>query len=205
MLRELLEANGNNIVALFDNDTQSRSPFDDVPLYYGVAGFEAWLREQPSGEVQGLAAIGGARGADRLEVHALFASRGISIAQAVHRSAFVSRDASLGEGSQIMAHATICARAVIGDAALINTAASVDHECVLERGVHIGPGAVLAGCVTAEECVFIGAGAVILPRVRIGMRSIVGAGSVVTKDVPPDVIVAGNPARLRAPFDSRPR
>jgi acetyltransferase-like isoleucine patch superfamily enzyme len=42
----------------------------------------------------------------------------------------------------------------------------------------------------------IGSGATILANVTIGERSIVGAGSVVTRDVPPDVIVAGNPARI---------
>jgi len=42
----------------------------------------------------------------------------------------------------------------------------------------------------------IGSGATILGGVTIGEKSIVGAGSVVTKDVPPGVIVAGNPARV---------
>lgn len=44
--------------------------------------------------------------------------------------------------------------------------------------------------------VWIGAGATILPGVTIGDNSVVGAGSVVTKDVPKDSIVAGNPARF---------
>lgn len=42
----------------------------------------------------------------------------------------------------------------------------------------------------------IGSGATILGSLTIGENSIVGAGSVVTKDVPPNVIVAGNPARV---------
>lgn len=42
----------------------------------------------------------------------------------------------------------------------------------------------------------IGSGATILSNVTIGENSIVGAGSVVTKDVPANVIVAGNPARV---------
>lgn len=44
--------------------------------------------------------------------------------------------------------------------------------------------------------VWIGAGSTILPGVTIGENSVVGAGSVVTKDVPPDTIVAGNPAHF---------
>lgn len=43
---------------------------------------------------------------------------------------------------------------------------------------------------------WIGAGATILRGVTIGENSVVGAGSVVTKDVPDNVIVAGNPARI---------
>lgn len=47
--------------------------------------------------------------------------------------------------------------------------------------------------------VWIGGSSVILAGVRIGDNSIVAAGSVVTKDVPANVIVAGNPARLLKP------
>lgn len=43
---------------------------------------------------------------------------------------------------------------------------------------------------------FIGMGAIILPGISIGSGAVVGAGSVVTRDVPDDTVVAGNPARL---------
>jgi maltose O-acetyltransferase len=45
--------------------------------------------------------------------------------------------------------------------------------------------------------VWIGGGAIILPGVTIGDGAVIGAGSVVTRDVGPDQIVAGNPARPR--------
>jgi len=48
----------------------------------------------------------------------------------------------------------------------------------------------------------IGSGATILSNVTIGERAIVGAGSVVTRDVPPDVIVIGNPARVLRKLDA---
>jgi UDP-2-acetamido-3-amino-2,3-dideoxy-glucuronate N-acetyltransferase len=47
----------------------------------------------------------------------------------------------------------------------------------------------------------IGSNATILGNVTIGENAIIGAGSVVTRDVPPNMIVAGNPARLFRPID----
>jgi acetyltransferase-like isoleucine patch superfamily enzyme len=52
------------------------------------------------------------------------------------------------------------------------------------------------GGARVEEGASIGAGAVILPGVTIGARSLVGAGAVVTRDIPPNAVVAGNPARI---------
>jgi acetyltransferase-like isoleucine patch superfamily enzyme len=51
----------------------------------------------------------------------------------------------------------------------------------------------------------IGSGATVLSKVIVGENSIVGAGSVVTRDVPPNVIVAGNPARILRPVPSKAR
>jgi acetyltransferase-like isoleucine patch superfamily enzyme len=50
--------------------------------------------------------------------------------------------------------------------------------------------------VVIGDDVWVGAGAVILKGVTVGVRSIVAAGAVVTRDVPPDTVVAGNPARV---------
>jgi serine acetyltransferase len=48
--------------------------------------------------------------------------------------------------------------------------------------------------------VFIGYGAVVMPGLTIGSDSVVGAGAVVTKDVPPNTVVAGVPARVIGPW-----
>jgi len=44
--------------------------------------------------------------------------------------------------------------------------------------------------------VWVGGGAIILPGVRIGSRTVIGAGSVVSRDIPADVLAAGNPCRV---------
>jgi acetyltransferase-like isoleucine patch superfamily enzyme len=54
----------------------------------------------------------------------------------------------------------------------------------------------LIKCIHIEDNVYIGYGATILPGVRIGANSIVGAGSIVTKDIPPNSVAVGVPARV---------
>lgn len=55
--------------------------------------------------------------------------------------------------------------------------------------------------VTIEDDGFIGAGVIILKGVHIGARSVIGACSVVTKDIPSDVIAAGNPCKVIKRFN----
>ncbi len=57
------------------------------------------------------------------------------------------------------------------------------------------------GKIEIKDNCFIGLNSIILPNVTIGPNSIVGAGSVVTKDVPPNTVVAGNPARVIKTID----
>ena len=51
-----------------------------------------------------------------------------------------------------------------------------------------------------ENC-FLGDSVIVLPKVKIGSNSIIGSGSVVTKDIPPNSIVAGNPAKVISNLD----
>ncbi len=197
VLRELVERLGYTLVAMFDNNPQIISPFPNVPVYWGTDGFKQWLEGKEEWKLAGLVAIGGSRGRDRLEIQKIFEANYIETLIAVHPTAFVAPGARVSSGCQILANAAVCVDVSIGEACIINTAASVDHETLLGKGVHIAPGAVLAGCVSVGDFSMIGAGAVILPRIEIGKDVIVGAGSVVTKNVPDGQIVYGNPARIR--------
>jgi maltose O-acetyltransferase len=47
-----------------------------------------------------------------------------------------------------------------------------------------------------EGNVWLGGGVIVLPGLTIGENTVVGAGSIVTKDLPPNVVAAGNPARV---------
>lgn len=198
--RVLREALGPSvrIVAVFDNDPDAPSPFPDVPLFHGERGFTAWLAARKPDALRAgfLVAIGGECGKDRLAIHARLEGAGLRPMTAVHRTAFVADGVPIGDGSQILVGTVVGTGSIVGRQCIVNTSASVDHECVLKDGVHIAPGAHLAGCVVVERCATVYTGASVLPRVRIGRHAVIGAGSVVLRDVPPGAVVVGNPGRI---------
>ncbi|WP_309133446.1 DapH/DapD/GlmU-related protein [Cellulomonas sp.] len=81
----------------------------------------------------------------------------------------------------------------IGDGTLVghgSTIVTLDHALDPARRADMVPAPVVIG-----RRVWLGANVTVVPGVTIGDGAVVGAGAVVTKDVPPDVIVAGVPAR----------
>ncbi len=113
-----------------------------------------------------------------------------------HPSSIISTNAVIGNGTVIMQNSVIQSSARIGNHCIINTSSSVDHDCIIEDYVHISPNSCLCGGVFVGEGTQIGAGSVVIPGIKIGKWSMVAAGSVVYKDVPDNVLVLGNPARV---------
>lgn len=195
VLREALWGTDATLIALFDNRSIP-SPFDDLPIFHGEAGFVAWDRERGgNGPVRACVAIGGTHGRDRLARLRWLEARGYPPMTIVHRRAFVAENAHIGKGSQVMALSAICVSVKLGKGVIVNTNASIDHDCVIGDGVHIAPGATLAGEVVVDDFAFVGTGAVVLPRIHIGVGAIIGAGAVVTRDVIVGETVVGNPSR----------
>lgn len=114
---------------------------------------------------------------------------------AIDPSAIVSAQSTIGEGSMLFQGVIVQTNTRIGSHVIINTAASVDHDCEVGDFVHIAPHATICGFVTIERGSYIGAGATILPGVTVGENATVGAGAVVVRDVPPNTVVTGVPAK----------
>lgn len=112
----------------------------------------------------------------------------------------IQRGASIGARCKISSHAFICEGVTIADECFVG------HHVVFTNDRY--PRAVTAAGTPqtaadwelvpthVERGASIGSGAVILCGVRIGAGALIGAGSVVTRDVPAQAIVAGNPARV---------
>ncbi len=160
-------------VSLLDSDLESLAP--DVGYAFVSHGEDLQLRRR---------------------LYEMARSVGYSLPVLTSPSAYVSAHAQLGDGTFTMHRATINPAAMVGSNVIINTGAIVEHDCVVGAHSHIAPGAVLCGSVRVGEMTLVGANSVIIPGLRVGDNVLIGAGSVVVRDVPDNVLVAGNPARI---------
>lgn len=125
-------------------------------------------------------------------------------ATVVHPMARVSPLATLGRNVLIMAGVVVTSDATIGDHVCVLPNTVIHHDVTVGDWTLIGAGVTVAGgCTLGPNC-YIGSGSSLIHDVTIGERSLVGLGSNVIRDVPPDAVVAGNPARaLRASAGAR--
>lgn len=115
-------------------------------------------------------------------------------------TAIIGDDVKIGEGAIFCDYTLVTSSAVIGKHFQCNIYSYVAHDCVIGDFVTFAPRVSCNGRVHIEDGVYIGTGAVIREGsdshpIIIGKNSIVGMGAVVTKSVPANVTVIGNPAR----------
>jgi acetyltransferase-like isoleucine patch superfamily enzyme len=147
---------------------------------------------------------------------------------------FVAKDARVGKNVKIWHFAYVGSKAEIGDNVMIGSLTHVDYGVkigsntriegsvyippltVIGSNVFIGPAAAFTNDpypmspkmigVVVEDGAIIGGKSVFKPGVRIGRNSVVAMASVVTKDVPPETVVMGHPAKVaysRAEYDKK--
>jgi len=112
----------------------------------------------------------------------------------------IQKNASVGRRCKISSHTFICEGVTIEDHVFIGHGVTFVNDS-FPRATTRGGDLQTASDWKVETTVVkkgasIGSGATILANLTIGERAIVGAGSVVTRDVPADTIVAGNPAKV---------
>lgn len=112
----------------------------------------------------------------------------------------IQKNARVGQRCKISSHTFVCEGVEIRDNVFIGHGVMFINDSYPRATTETGDLKTEADWKVEKTVVkdgaSIGSGATILGSLTIGENSIVGAGSVVTKDVPPNVIVAGNPARV---------
>ena len=114
---------------------------------------------------------------------------------AIHPSAIIGKDVTIGEGTVIMAGTVINPSTEIGKHCIINSASVVEHDNRLGNFVHISPNATLCGTVTVGENTHIGAGATVKNNINIASDCMIGIGAAVVKDIVESGTYCGVPAK----------
>lgn len=105
----------------------------------------------------------------------------------------IQKGVSIGHRTRIQSHTFVCEKVRLGDDCFIAHGVMFIND-TFRGGGPAGDPALWVGTEVGDG-VSIGSNATILP-VKIGAGSVIGAGAVVTKDVPPHVVVVGNPAHI---------
>ena len=113
------------------------------------------------------------------------------------RGSLIENDTTVGAGTRIQADAYVTAYSTLEEDVFIapcvvttndNFMGRTEQRRALMKGLLRGP--------TIRRGARVGGGAVLCPGVEVGEEAFVGAGAVVVRDVPPRVVVVGNPARV---------
>jgi sugar O-acyltransferase (sialic acid O-acetyltransferase NeuD family) len=177
-----------NLLGFIDDDPRKRA---SSCLGYPVLGGAEWVTER-SEPIDAVVAIGDPRirriVVDKLAPHVHFATL-------VHPSARCHRTTVVGEGTILCAGTIVTVEIELGRHVIVNLDCTIGHGarigefCVLNPGVHV------SGDVTLAPDVSVGTGSQIIDTVSVGSNSVIGAGAVVIRDLPPNVVAVGSPAK----------
>jgi len=111
----------------------------------------------------------------------------------VGRGVLVENDTMIGSGTRIQAEAYVTAYSTLEEDVFIAPCVVTTNDNFMgrtERRTELMKGP------TIRRGARVGGGAILCPGIEVGEEAFVGAGAVVTKDVPPRMVVVGNPARV---------
>lgn len=141
---------------------------DDIPQYVDKAAFVITVGQIKSPAI-------------RQKLDGLVKQAGGKLATIVASDAYVSKYATLEEGTVVMHKAFVNAGAKIGRNCIINTMANIEHEVQIGGFCHVSTGVMVNGNCVIGDKVFIGSGSVLYNGISVIDNAIIPAGSVVRK------------------------
>jgi sugar O-acyltransferase (sialic acid O-acetyltransferase NeuD family) len=213
---EVLRAQGQHpILGFLDDDTAKHDLLvDGLPVLGGMEWAAAnaptslpkKARTSARSRARDLTAVSGARRLAaivaigdndvRMDIAKWLRALGFDLINAIHPSAVIQGNISLGSGNLICAGAIVITGTRVEDDVVINTGSTIDHDSLLETGAQVASGVTTSGCVTIRRGAFVGVGAILGPGVIVGERAIVGAGSLVLNNIPDGMLAYGAPCRV---------
>jgi UDP-2-acetamido-3-amino-2,3-dideoxy-glucuronate N-acetyltransferase len=137
-------------------------------------------------------------------------SSSIGMGTRIWQYSVILEGAVIGENCNVCAHTLIESDVIVGNNVTIKSGVYLWDGITIENNVFLGPSVTFTNDKYPRSKVYpdeymrthikegasLGANATILPGITIGKNSMVGAGAVVTKNVPDNVLVVGNPAKI---------
>lgn len=191
VISDIAELNGYEKISFFDDAWPVKSQLDS----WVIAGDSDQLIQHLSEFSACIVAIG--NNAIRIQKQKELQMHGATIISLIHPRAIVSKYAYIASGSVIMANAVINPAVKIGQGCIVNTAATIDHDCIIADGVHISPGAHLAGNINVGKYSWLGIGCSVKQGLTIGCNVVIGAGAAVVTNIDDGNVAIGVPAKIR--------
>lgn len=172
----------------FIDDIREERDFYDVD----VLRFEDALRIKDSSEC----VIGLGEPFERMRLYKKCKEHGFRFTKLIDPSANISESVVIGEGTIVLAFASITGGAEIGRNVVVQQMVTMGHDTKVDNHAVLSAKASLGGGVIIGERAYIGMGCNVLEKLHIGNDSILSMGSNVYRAVEDSMVVMGNPARV---------
>ena len=123
-------------------------------------------------------------------------AKGYNFASLIHPSVMIRGNVSIGKGVFIKENVLISCDAVVEDNVCITSMSCLGHNVKIGKHSFLAAQVALAGGSSVGDVTFLGIHATVREQTHVGNRTIVGQGASVMNDIPDNVIVMGNPARV---------
>jgi sugar O-acyltransferase (sialic acid O-acetyltransferase NeuD family) len=187
---DVIEAEGKyRIAGIVNQSGGSREPILDYEILGDDEDLPELLKKYPNTMIT----VGQIKSADlRLRLFEQVRRLGFILPTIISPLAYVSKNASLGDGTIVMHDALVNTGAKIGNNCILNTKSLVEHDAIVEDHCHISTSSVVNGGTIIREKTFIGSNTITKEYITVGKTSVIGGGLRVVSDVPENTLMKNN-------------